>query len=99
LQQERSEAGYFHPPITTSASMVSEARTKMVSKEASFIMPSASYPAATLIDSIHGRHGDQLHGVVSSRNDANGTAARNQRRMPILFDRMAATARGNAATQ
>jgi hypothetical protein len=46
----------FHPPITTSASIVSDARTSTVSKEASFMMPSASYPGATLylIRSIDG---------------------------------------------
>jgi hypothetical protein len=42
----------LHPPITTKASMVRDARTSMVSKEASFMMPSASYPAATVVDSI-----------------------------------------------
>jgi hypothetical protein len=33
-------ASGFHPPITTRASIVSEASTSMVSKEASFIVPS-----------------------------------------------------------
>jgi hypothetical protein len=33
-----------HPPITTSASMVSDTSTNMVSKEANFILPSASLP-------------------------------------------------------
>lgn len=62
-----AEGRFFYPPITTSASMVSEARTKMVSKEASFIMPSASYPAMSLVDSIKRRHGEQLHSPVSTR--------------------------------
>jgi hypothetical protein len=41
----------FHPPITTKASMVRDASTSTVSKEASLMMPSASYPAATVSDS------------------------------------------------
>jgi hypothetical protein len=35
-----------HPPIITRASIVSDTSTSMVSKEASFIMASASYPDA-----------------------------------------------------
>src|SRR5882757_4429271 len=41
-----------YPPITTRASIVKDARTNTVSKEASFMTPSASYPALTLSDSI-----------------------------------------------
>jgi hypothetical protein len=41
-----------YPPITTRASIVNDARTRTVSKEASFMTPSASYPALTLSDSI-----------------------------------------------
>jgi hypothetical protein len=42
----------LHPPITTNASIASDARTSMVSKEASLIMPSASTPRGTVVDSI-----------------------------------------------
>ena len=42
----------LHPPITTKASIVKDARTSMVSKEASFMMPSASTPRGTVVDSI-----------------------------------------------
>src|SRR5882757_3033534 len=41
-----------YPPITTRASIVKDAKTRTVSKEASFMTPSASYPALTLSDSI-----------------------------------------------
>jgi hypothetical protein len=39
--------------MITSTSMVSDASTSTVSKEASFMTPSASYPAATVGDSIN----------------------------------------------
>jgi hypothetical protein len=43
----------FHPPMMTKTSMVSDASTSTVSKEASFMTPSASYPGATVSDSIN----------------------------------------------
>lgn len=46
----------LHPPMMTNTSMVSDARTNTVSKEANFMTPSASYPAATVGDSINRRH-------------------------------------------
>jgi hypothetical protein len=39
-----ARGGGSHPPIMTSASIISDASTSMVSKEASLIVPSASYP-------------------------------------------------------
>jgi hypothetical protein len=42
----------LHPPTTTKASIVNDARTSIVSKEASFMMTSASTPRGTVVDSI-----------------------------------------------
>jgi hypothetical protein len=43
----------LHPPTTTTkASIVNDARTSIVSKEASFMMTSASTPRGTVVDSI-----------------------------------------------